>query len=457
MSPINNTKDQVEKTQQAVIDQVINLEIPRLAQKIFNHITTAKLMELCKVSKTWRQLIVDEIFMGTRIHKDVITKKPFTLACIAGNANLAEMLLNHPKIGEMDVNSRSFSGMTALMYACKLGHTKVVKLLLDHSVSKNIDLNAQSQSNRTALMYACEYGQEGPVELLLTYDGCQQIDFNKGLKKKIDLGRTALMLACEWGHDKVVRLFLQHAGPTINLNQTDSFGLTAFEMAVRYEYHEVMTLFLETHGINWNAKDSNGYTIFIKACKRSSVQFITTMLENATTTNFDPNVRDSQEHGWTAFMHACHDGQTEVVKVLLDYAERRGIQLDAMDVFGRTGLMIALEKGQDEVFNLLIEESVAKHISVPSKSEIDLDRFMTMDQEIKTVLEERWKIMAQLENEVFDGFEESKAMRAKMQDFELNDADTYDDMLEDLEFMEDYVSDEDIDDDDEKVDENEDQ
>ena len=60
MSAINHTKEQVEKTQQAVIDQVINLGIPPLARKIFNHITTAKLMELCKVSKTWRQLIVDE-------------------------------------------------------------------------------------------------------------------------------------------------------------------------------------------------------------------------------------------------------------------------------------------------------------------------------------------------------------------------------------------------------------
>ena len=559
-----------EKTERSLIDQVINLGIPHVAQKIFNHITTAKLVDLCQVSKSWRQLIVDEILMGTRIHFDVVSKKPLMFACIDGNVDLAEMLLNHPKSDEITVNARCFNGMTALMYACKLGHTKVVELLLNHSDSKNINLNALCRSNRNAFIYACEYGQTETVKLLLTYTGCkQQIAFNK----KSIYSRTALMLVCEKGYIKIVKLLLHYAQTKgINLNQTDTSGLTALRLALQNFHFSIVSLFLERKSYKWTGNELNhvlmaacgyrskvsivkailnhpqstkinfnkqdnslgpNYTAYILACLYGHKEIVQLFIDHSKRnhivldqrekicgknglmiacqagkvdvvklflecpTRIDMSAKDN--YGRTAFMFACHDGRIAVVKVLLDYAERKGIQLNATDVFGRTGLMIALENGQDEVFKLLIEESTSKHILIPRKSDFDVDKLATINPEIITLLEEKWELMAQREAELFNGHdeenmnleqpnealevdtnsvqlfnehEESRAKKAKLQedaaegdtnsneaklqDFQLDQAETYGDMLEDLEYIEDEDGDND-DSDDDMDDENEDQ
>ena len=73
------------------------------------------------------------------------------LACINGNKDVVKLLLNHPN-SNIELNTRGFSGETALMFACREGHKDIVEILLEHP--NRFDLNAKDRYGSTALKYA---------------------------------------------------------------------------------------------------------------------------------------------------------------------------------------------------------------------------------------------------------------------------------------------------------------
>ena len=63
----------------------------------------------------------------------------------------------------------------------------------------------------------------------------------------------------------------------------------------------------------------------------------------------DINARD--EHGQTALMNAARDGQTAVVRLLVE----RGADLDHHAKFGLTAVMLAVIRGHEDVVRVLVE------------------------------------------------------------------------------------------------------
>ena len=157
------------------MDRVINIGVPHIAKKIFEHLDIHGLIRCMYVSGTWRQL-AEESFVNRLSEAD-----------------------------QADENGRN-----PVMVACIFGYTYVLQILLDYSQSENIDLNCVSYYDltlNTPLMFACENGHEDAVKLLLDYSGSQFIDFNHQCSEK----RTAFMLACKGGHLEVVRLLLDYS------------------------------------------------------------------------------------------------------------------------------------------------------------------------------------------------------------------------------------------------------
>lgn len=96
----------------------------------------------------------------------------------------------------IDVNVKTYAGMTALMFAVFNFNTEIVKALL---LVDGIDVNAADKYGETALIMAARAGYTGIVPALLTVDG---IDVNA-----VDIhGRTAYSL----GNDKIKKLITDH-------------------------------------------------------------------------------------------------------------------------------------------------------------------------------------------------------------------------------------------------------
>jgi len=104
-----------------------------------------------------------------------------------------------------DVNSKTQSGITALMMASMGGHTDIVKLL----IAGEAEVDAKSNRGVTALITAAKEGHDGIVEILLKYGANADLETEGGL--------TALDVAMEEGHTEIVKR-LESATSDLSVN-----------------------------------------------------------------------------------------------------------------------------------------------------------------------------------------------------------------------------------------------
>ena len=121
----------------------------------------------------------------------------------------------------------------------------------------------------------------------------------------------------------------------------------------------------EPKNIEINARYSNGYTAFMRACVGGKVDVVKVMLESlecSERNGIDLNATDND--GKTAFMKACIDGKVEVMKLLLECTERNGIDLNATDNDGKTAYIWAMYVGHNGVIPLIMQHSRQQNIDL---------------------------------------------------------------------------------------------
>ena len=135
-------------------------------------------------------------------------------------------------------------------------------------------------------------------------------------------------------------------GEALSINAKDSHGKTALIQAfsrgnVRFE---VVKLLLE-RGSHVNAKDKDdGQTALIKSCDLGNTELVRLLLNYSA----DTNVKDC--NGDTALIKASSNGHLEIVKLLLNNGARKSF----------TALKKASSKGHFEIEKLLIEKGADK-------------------------------------------------------------------------------------------------
>ena len=118
-----------------------------------------------------------------------------------------------------NVDIRSYSGMTALMYACKFGFYEVAELFLEH----NCDVNIKDNGGRTALMLAINQNHTETAELLILQG--RDID----LDARSRFGWSSLMFSIDIGNIEIAELMID-AGANIYIEEFT--GLTALMIAI---------------------------------------------------------------------------------------------------------------------------------------------------------------------------------------------------------------------------------
>ena len=74
--------------------------------------------------------------------------------------------------------------------------------------------------------------------------------------------------------------------------------------------------------------------------------------------------------GTTAFAYACIKGHTDVVKLLLDQSETKGIELNAIHHSKHSVFAVACRNGHTDVVKILLEQSYAKNIELEPKNKV---------------------------------------------------------------------------------------
>jgi ankyrin repeat protein len=239
---------------------------------------------------------------------------PFMMACRHGSLDLVLQLLNR---GDINMDIQNSRGRTASFYA--LERDIIAKPLLS---SPNINLDLRDCDGTTLFMVACESGSTDAVRELLASDGEDGPSYVHQLDNE---GRTALVRCC--------------AG-------------TGVDQAGRHRW-DIVNLLLR-HGSDPHVHDHvEGRTPLMWAV---SIGDLTTSKQLLA---FEPSQDLSQRDnsGRSILMLAAQTGYFSLFSFLHAQMGRRADAnlYNAQDIYGRTALMYACERGNREILNLLLQ------------------------------------------------------------------------------------------------------
>lgn len=223
----------------------------------------------------------------------------------------------------VDVNIRTGTGSTPLMYAADGNQLAIVRILL----AAGADVNAKNGVNNTALIYASTKGHVSVVKELLR----KKADINV---KNLSQG-DALIYAVIGKKTEVVNALLS-SGARVT-NQYDD-GKSALMMAVSDGNNDIAKLLIN-HKADVNAADSNQMTPLMIACEKGNAGLVEALLKAGA------DINRKSKYGDTALGKAIAGHHLPVVKILVS---NRGY-FDRQDA-----LFSAVISGDLEIVKLLL-------------------------------------------------------------------------------------------------------
>ncbi|KAL0018494.1 hypothetical protein WJX79_003679 [Trebouxia sp. C0005] len=242
------------------------------------------------------------------------------------NMESAQLLL---KAGA-EVKSRDDAGCTPMHYAAGSGDLELVELL----TSLGLSIQDQSRNGWDVFMWACLGGHAAVVTKLVA------LGSNIGVKDKEE--RLGLHWAAEKGHADAVGVLVRHMlQANLDIQATDSKGITALQLAAKNRHMETVAKLLDSAG----TKEEKGYTALHLAVQAGNSDLVRQLLPLPAC---DPSAKDID--GLTALHWAASKGQLGMLAALL----KRGCQVNAPTNDGWTALHEAAANGHALIVDKLL-------------------------------------------------------------------------------------------------------
>lgn len=196
-----------------------------------------------------------------------------------------------------DVNTKTYEGVTPLMYAAQNGHLEVVKIL----VYNGANVNARPDDGATALIAATRFNHEDVMNYLIRQGAIPD--------NKTNDSATALIYAAAYGYFiPADMLVFYHAN--VNLSAKD--GSSPLFIASLFGNKEIVELFLNKRA-NICAKDSSGWTALHCAVYNNHIDIVKLLFEKGAAVN------QKNKNGYTALAIASETGNSEIAEYLLKH------------------------------------------------------------------------------------------------------------------------------------------
>ena len=202
--------------------------------------------------------------------------------------------------------------------ASALGHTDALKCLIEHTGCKPDMLNS---SLATPLHHACREGHEDTAKFLI---GCG-VDVNM----QDDMGQTCLLLCCIHRHTNLAQILIEssiagHTPEPLDINQKDLRGLTAMNCAAIIGDLDLIKILYEKGGADLEVESPKGCTPLLFAARGTNVDLIKYLLEKKV------NTLKQDNSGGTVAHHAVDKGQLQIINALIEYS----VDLDIPNNYG---------------------------------------------------------------------------------------------------------------------------
>jgi ankyrin repeat protein len=224
-----------------------------------------------------------------------------------GHKEVAKLLLNNGA----DVNTKFWSGCTALWSAISSRQEAMVKLL----VEMGADINARDEGGQTPLWRAISSRQEVIVKLL--------VEMGADINARDENGRTPLWSAISNRQEAVAKLLVE-MGAVVDTENSN--GQTPLWLAISNNHGAIIELLVKK-GADINIKDKAGWTPLRWAINTRRGAMVKQLVK------MGANINSQGEFGWTPLKWAIRNKQDDMVKLLLEMgaveAEDKSGQYDA--------------------------------------------------------------------------------------------------------------------------------
>jgi len=244
------------------------------------------------------------------------------------------------------VNSKDPSGKSLLYTAAENGRKDIVEYIISNGAKINEMNNWRSSNSETPLFGAAKSGNRDVVELLIEH-GAEINRIGPSCYAPLDY-------AVDHGHIEVVELLISKGAKIKSDNER---GDTLLHIAARSGRKD-MAEYLITKGLKVNAKRYGGRTPLHEAIgdggwTPSEVgqrkKEMKEMVEFLIAKGADVNVTFDNENRYSALHVAVMKGYLEIIDVLV----ANGADVNAKTRYGKTPLQIALNKGHNDIADLL--------------------------------------------------------------------------------------------------------
>lgn len=287
------------------------------------------------------------------------------LAAHKGNLGLLLLLLQNTS--PLDINARSYKGITPLISATQGGRVDAARLLLEYGAS----ISTSDAELRTPLHWAVERNRPHIVKLLLAHgaspaavslEGESPLSIARRSLEGQDLREMELLLGAAervpgGGLNKIaVRqlLFASKSGDldlitalvqnkSLDVNSADEDGYSGLLTASENGQNGAAKLLIRS-GADVDAKNAAGESCIWLASRYGHDLVVRTLLENGA------DINSADELGQTAISASVGGGHLRVVELLLE----KGADLGVETRYGKTVYMFAVDSGCDAIVNALL-------------------------------------------------------------------------------------------------------
>ncbi|XP_071085307.1 putative ankyrin repeat protein RF_0381 [Haliotis cracherodii] len=247
-------------------------------------------------------------------------------ACLVGKLEIVKNILS---TGSADINYKSQGGWTPVLLAAHTGRKDIFDVL----VKKGCNLSAVLDNGNNILHVSCLSGNTDITEYLTAV---VSID-SKGM-----YGRTAVMKAAAVGNKNVFHLLV---GKGCNLSAVDDRGNTILHLAC-FGGNVHVVEYLITHKIaDIESRGQAGRTPVMIAAGTGDQKVFDLLVGKGC------NLSAVDDGGNNILHLACFSDNVHIVEYLITH---KIADIESRGRFGRTPVMIAAEKGKQQVFDLLV-------------------------------------------------------------------------------------------------------
>ena len=264
---------------------------------------------------------------------EVTSHSAFLCACSLGlKRAVSEML----KSEDVDIDSPTHMGTTALIRAASAGHLDMVKLLMSRGADPK-----KANWYGSALHCAAEAGQ------------CESIGFllNSGMNIDLidDFGRTPLHCAMDAMHVPTIELLLDMGADP---NARDHFGRNLIHDAAQAGNERLMRRLLRDERVNISATTTHGETALHCAANGDHASIVRMLL------GVRVEIDAKNDEGCTALHLATCEGNQGVVQLLLEAGANANAKCDD----GCTAMYFATANDYEDIQKLLLEHGADKSV-----------------------------------------------------------------------------------------------